>query len=218
MQTFFAFITNWFLHLDVHLAALVALHGNWVYLILFIVIFTETGIVVMPFLPGDSLLFVAGALAANGMLDPWLLFALLAIAATTGDALNFSMGTLVRKKAIDTRRIPFLKQEHIARTHAFFAQHGGKTIILARFVPIVRTIAPFVAALGSMPPRTFFTYNIVGAVFWVGLLVAAGHVFGTIAWISNNLTVVVLGIVVLSIVPALIGWFRSRQQVGSGMF
>ena len=164
MQSFVAFINIWFLHLDVQLSTLLALHGSWVYLILFSVIFIETGLVIMPFLPGDSLLFVAGALSASSLLDPWLLFALLVIAAVSGDAVNFFMGTFTRERAIDTRRILFLKQDHINRTHNFFERHGGKTIVLARFVPIIRTLAPFVAALGRMPPRIFFVYNIIGAV------------------------------------------------------
>ena len=212
MQTIIDLALNWFLHLDAHLAELVALHGAWIYLILFLVIFVETGVIVMPFLPGDSLLFVAGALAAKGLFDPWILFVLLSSAAIIGDALNFTIGTIVRKKAIDTHRIPFVKEEHIAQTHAFFDRHGGKTIILARFVPIVRTLAPFVAALGAMPPRIFFFYNVTGAIIWVGLLVAAGHIFGTIPWVNQNLTLIVIGIVILSIMPAVFSWLHSRKQ------
>lgn len=213
MQTFIGYFNSWFLHLDVHLSALIALHGSWVYLILFAVIFIETGIVIMPILPGDSLLFISGALSASGLLDPWLLFILLAFAAMSGDALNFFVGTLVREKAIETERIPFLKQEHLSRTHDFFELYGGKTIILARFVPIIRTLAPFVAATVRMSPRTFFTYNILGAILWVGLLISCGHFFGDIPWVSQNLTIVVLGIVFLSILPALIGVIHSRRRI-----
>ncbi|MET0265011.1 MAG: VTT domain-containing protein [Duganella sp.] len=209
MQEFLSLLSAWFLHLDVHLSALVAAYGPWIYLLLFAVIFVETGVVIMPFLPGDSLLFIAGALAAKGLFDPWLLFFLLLIAAITGDALNFSIGTYVRRKAIDTSRIPFLKAEHIELTHQFFVRHGGKTIILARFVPIVRTLAPFVAALGSMNPRTFFTYNVVGGLIWVGSLLLAGYVFGNIPWVSDNLTAVVMLIVLLSIMPAIIAWLKT---------
>lgn len=208
MQSLVEFINHWFLHLDVHLASLVNLHGSWVYLILFLVIFVETGVVVMPFLPGDSLLFVAGALSANGLLDPWLLFGLLVIAAVSGDAVNFLVGTWVRKKTIDTRRICFLKPEHINRTRDFFALHGGKAIILARFVPIIRTLAPFVAALGHMPSRIFFAYNLLGALLWVGLLIACGHIFGAISWVSSHLTMVILAIVFISILPAMFAYLH----------
>jgi len=209
MHEFLTLLSAWFLHLDVHLAELVASYGHWIYLLLFAVIFIETGVVIMPFLPGDSLLFIAGALAAKGLFDPWILFFLLLTAAITGDALNFAIGTYVRRKAVDTSRIPFLKAEHIALTQKFFERHGGKTIILARFVPIVRTLAPFVAALGSMPARVFFMYNVVGGLIWVGSLLLAGYMFGNIPWVSNNLTAVVLGIVFLSILPGIIAWLRS---------
>lgn len=206
----------WFLHLDVHLSELVAAHGAWVYLLLFAVIFIETGVVVMPFLPGDSLLFIGGALAATGLFDPWLLFFLLLSAAIAGDTMNFAVGTFFRRKALDTTRIPLVKPEHIERTHLFFERHGGKTIILARFVPIVRTLAPFVAALGAVPARTFFLYYVIGATLWVGSLLLADHLFGAVPWVSNNLTAVVLGIVTLSILPAVAGWLRSlRSQTGS---
>ena len=209
MQEFLALVSAWALHLDVHLAELVATHGAWVYLILFAVIFVETGVVVMPFLPGDSLLFIAGALAAKGLFDPWYLFALLFIAAVAGDALNFAIGSVFRRRAIDTSRIKFVKPEHLRRTHEFFERHGGKTIVLARFVPIVRTLAPFVAALGAMPPRIFFFYNVTGAALWVGSLLLAGYVFGAIPWVNNNLTAVVMGIVVLSVLPAVFSLRKS---------
>jgi membrane-associated protein len=209
MQEFLALASAWALHLDVHLAELAAAHGAWVYLILFAVIFVETGVVVMPFLPGDSLLFIAGALAAKGLFDPWYLLVLLFIAAVSGDALNFAVGSVFRRRAVDTSRIKFIQPEHLARTHAFFERHGGKTIILARFVPIVRTLAPFVAALGAMPPRIFFLYNVTGAALWVGSLLLAGYVFGAIPWVTNNLTAVVLGMVVLSVLPAVFTYRKN---------
>lgn len=211
MEQLLATFVAWFLHLDVHLVELIELHGNWVYLILFLVIFIETGVIVMPFLPGDSLLFIAGALAAKGLLDPLTLCVLLFIAAVAGDALNFSVGAWFKRRALDTSKIPFVKAEHLKQTHDFFDKHGGKTIILARFVPIVRTFAPFVAALGAMPRRVFLTFNVTGAFLWIGSLVGAGYLFGNIPWISRNLTAVVMGIVVLSILPALAGWLRSRR-------
>jgi membrane protein DedA with SNARE-associated domain len=216
MQELAGTILNWMMHLDIHLAQLAATHGAWVYLILFAVIFIETGCVVMPFLPGDSLLFIAGALAAKGPFDPWLLLAPLIAAAIAGDSLNFAFGTLVRRRAIDTRRIPFLKTKHLQRTHAFFERHGGKTVVLARFVPVLRTAAPFVAALGAMPARVFLAYNVAGGTLWVASLLLAGHLFGAIPWVSNNLTAVVLGIVLLSLTPALAAWFRTRPWTKGG--
>jgi membrane-associated protein len=211
MEELLATLMAWFIHLDAHLLELIDAHGDWVYLILFLVIFIETGVIVMPFLPGDSLLFIAGALAAKGLLDPLTLCVLLFIAAVLGDSLNFSIGAWFKRRALDTSRIPFVKAEHIQQTQNFFTTHGGKTIILARFVPIVRTLAPFVAALGSMPRKVFLTYNVTGAFLWIGSLIAAGYLFGNIPWISRNLTAVVLGIVVLSILPAVAGWLRSRR-------
>ncbi|MES2261667.1 MAG: VTT domain-containing protein [Pseudomonadota bacterium] len=207
----FAYLLDWIFHLDVHLVALSGDYGAWVYAILFLVILVETGVVVMPFLPGDSLLFVAGALAAAGALDPWLLAGALSVAAIAGDTLNFAVGSYVRRHAVDTRRWRFLKMEHVERTHAFFERHGGKTIILARFVPIVRTLAPFVAALGDMPYRTFLTFNVVGGLAWVGLLIFAGYAFGNVALVRDHLNAVLLGIVALSMVPAVLGWLRETR-------
>lgn len=215
MQTFFDLLSNWFLHIDIHLAELATMYGIWIYLLLFIVILIETGLVLMPFLPGDSLLFVAGALAAKNVFDPWALFFFLSSAAIIGDAINFTIGTLVRKRAVDTNRIPYIKPAHIAQTHAYFEKHGGKTIMLARFVPIVRTLAPFVAAMGNMPIRTFFAYNIRSGILWIGSLLLAGHLFGTIPWVNKNLTIVILGIVMLSILPALLGWIRRDKPASN---
>jgi membrane-associated protein len=210
MEDLLATFVAMFLHLDTHLMQLIDTHGDWVYLILFLVIFIETGVVIMPFLPGDSLLFIAGALAAKGLLDPVTVFVLLFVAAVAGDALNFSIGAWFKNRALDTSRIPFVKPEHLRHTQAFFDKHGGKTIILARFVPIVRTLAPFVAALGAMPRRVFLSYNVTGAFIWIGSLLAAGYLFGNIPWISKNLTAVVMAIVVLSIMPGVVAWLRAR--------
>ncbi len=208
-------VLDWVLHLDTHLAALAASHGVLVYTVLFLVIFVETGVIVMPFLPGDSLLFVTGALAAQGILQWPVVVPLLIVAAIAGDALNFAVGDILRRKAIDTRRIPLLKEAHLRRTSAFFEQHGKKTIVIARFVPIVRTLAPFVAALGNMPYRTFFAYNVLGAVAWVAGLVAAGYAFGNIAWVAKNLTAVLLGIIVLSLLPGIVAWCMDRVRARS---
>ena len=211
MSHMFDLFKAWFLHLDTHLLILLGEYGSWVYLILFLVILIETGVVVMPFLPGDSLLFIAGALAAKGWLDPLALFGLLFCAAVAGDALNFSVGRWFKRRALDTSRIPFVKRAHLLHTQHFFAVHGGKTVILARFVPMVRTLAPFVAALGSMPRGVFFAYNVAGAALWCGILLLAGYLFGGIPWVERNLTAVVLGIVALSMLPGLVGWARARS-------
>ena len=210
-----ATFVDWMLHLDTYLAALTAQYGPWIYLILFAVIFIETGLVVMPFLPGDSLLFVCGALSATGVLDPVIVVPLLMLAAISGDAVNFAIGSYVRRRGIDTGRIPFLKPSHLATTHDFFDRHGRKTIVLARFVPIVRTLAPFVAALGNMPYRGFMVYNIAGGVLWVVSLTAVGYAFGNVPWVSKNLTAVLMGLIVLSILPGIIGWLNSRRTAGA---
>lgn len=207
-----ATVIDWMLHLDSYLATLTATYGPWIYLILFAVIFIETGLVVMPFLPGDSLLFVCGAMAATGLLDPLILVPLLVLAAISGDALNFAIGSYVRKRGIDTGRIPFLKPAHLASTQTFFDRHGRKTIVLARFVPIVRTLAPFVAALGNMPYRGFMAYNAGGALLWIISLTAAGYAFGTVPWVSKNLTAVLMGLIVLSLLPGIFGWLSSRRK------
>lgn len=204
-------LMDWVLHLDAHLAALAAAHSVLVYGVLFAVIFVETGVVVLPFLPGDSLLFVTGALAAQGTFSLPIVVPLLVVAAIGGDAANFAVGDVMRKKAVDQRRLRFLKAEHIERTEAFFDRHGKKTIALARFVPIVRTLAPFVAALGGMPYKAFLSYNVIGGVVWVCSLIGAGYAFGNVAWVGEHLTMVLLGIVVLSILPGIIGWLGNRS-------
>lgn len=205
-------VLDWILHLDVHLASIASLYGAWIYALLFIVILAETGLVVTPFLPGDSLLFVAGALAANSVLSLPVLGLSLAMAAIAGDAINFVVGTYVRRRAISTRNIPLLKPKHLERTHHFFERHGRKTIVLARFIPIVRTLAPFVAALGGMPYRIFFAYNVIGGLLWVCLVLSAGFIFGNITWIKANLTATILGIVFLSLMPGLAGWIAERNR------
>ncbi|WP_051293555.1 VTT domain-containing protein [Pseudoduganella violaceinigra] len=200
-------LAAWFLHLDVHLAGLVQQYGAWVYALLFVVVFIETGVVVFPFLPGDSLLFAAGAMSAQGWFSPWLLLFLLCLAAVAGDGVNFFFGALARRKALDMRR--FIKQDHLQKTQKFFALHGGKTIVLARFMPIVRTLAPFVAGIGAMPAHVFLRYNVVGGTLWVGSLLLVGYSLGTLPWLQQHLTVAILGIVFLSIMPAIWGALRK---------
>ena len=202
-------IVDVFLHLDRHLGEFVQAHGPWTYGFLFAIIFLETGVVVTPFLPGDSLLFACGALAATGALDPALLFLLLAAAAILGDTVNYSIGKAIGPRAF-SGKVRFLKHEHLMRTHAFYERHGGKTIFLARFVPIIRTFAPFVAGIGTMSYARFLAYNVVGAVAWVGACLLAGYAFGNIPVVKNNFSLVMLGIVAVSMLPLAIEFLRKK--------
>ena len=202
-------IVDVFLHLDRHLGDFVQAHGASTYGFLFAIIFLETGVVVTPFLPGDSLLFACGALAATGALDPFALFLLLTAAAILGDTVNYSIGKVIGPAAF-TGKIRFLKHEHLMRTHAFYEKHGGKTIFLARFVPIIRTFAPFVAGIGTMSYPRFLAYNVVGGVTWVGACLAAGYAFGNIPAVKNNFSLVILAIVGVSMLPLAIEYFRKR--------
>ncbi|WP_157670585.1 DedA family protein [Chitinibacter sp. GC72] len=193
-----------FLHLDVYLAQLVQSYGVWIYAILFAVIFCETGLVVTPFLPGDSLLFVAGMIAASGAMNVHLLALLLFIAAVLGDAVNYTIGRYFGHKLFANPDSKIFRREYLDKTHSFFEQYGGKTIIIARFVPIVRTFAPFVAGMAEMTYRKFFAYNVIGAAVWVGSLLYAGYLLGGIHFIQKNLTAIILGIIFLSILPGII--------------
>ncbi len=204
------------LHFDAHLRDFVGLYGTWVYGLLFAIIFAETGLVVTPFLPGDSLLFATGALAATGVLSPWLVFVLLAIAAFTGNAVNYAIGRRVGP-AIFTGTADggtvgrLMNREYLDRAHAFFEQYGGKAIILGRFVPIVRTFVPFVAGAARMTAASFVFYNAVGAMAWVGLCVLAGVLFGNVPIIKNNFSLVTIGIVAVSLIPVLVEFLRHRR-------
>lgn len=199
-------------NLDDHLQALVAAYGAWIYLILFLIVFCETGLVVTPFLPGDSLLFVAGAIAAAGGMNIHLLVVLLIIAAILGDAVNYSVGHYLGPRVLKDRDSRWLNPRHLERAHAFYEHHGGKTIIIARFVPIVRTYAPFVAGAASMPYPRFALYNITGAIVWVVSLGYAGYFFGNIPLIKDNLTVVIITIIILSILPGVFEYLRHRRR------
>jgi membrane-associated protein len=199
-------------HLDKHLESFVAQHGPWVYALLFAIVFCETGLVVTPFLPGDSLLFVAGAIAAVGGMDIVLVCATLVAAALCGDNVNYWVGRWLGPKVFRSGESPWLNKAHLERAHAFYERHGGKTLILARFMPIVRTYAPFVAGIGAMPYLRYLAYCVAGALLWVVSLCTAGYFFGNIPAVRNNLTVVIVGIVLLSISPALIAWARSKRQ------
>ena len=200
------------LHLDDHLQALVASYGAWVYLILFLIVFCETGLVVTPFLPGDSLLFVAGAIAAAGGMNIHLLVVLLIIAAILGDAVNYGIGHYIGPRVLKDRNSRWLNPKHLERAHQFYERHGGKTIIIARFVPIIRTYAPFVAGAASMPYPRFALYNISGAVLWVVSLGYAGYFFGNIPVIKDNLTLVIITIIILSILPGVVEYLRHRNR------
>ncbi len=199
-------------HLDVHLANLAQNYGSWVYVILFFIIFAETGLVVTPFLPGDSLLFVAGAVAAVGAMDVNKLVIVLIIAAFLGNYLNFQIGKYLGKRYFIDRQSRFLKREYLDKTHAFFERHGGKTIIISRFLPILRTYAPFVAGIGRMGSWRFAMFNVVGAVLWVAGLTYAGYLFGNFPIIKNNLTLVIVAIIVLSLLPGVVAYFKSRNK------
>ena len=199
-------------HLDAHLAAFVQEHGVWVYALLFVIVFCETGLVVTPFLPGDSLLFVTGAVAAAGGMDITLVMATLVAAALLGDNVNYWVGRTLGVKVF--RR--FINPAHLQRTHEFYERHGGKTIIIARFVPIVRTYVPFVAGLGTMPYLRYIAFCIAGALLWVVSLCLAGYWFGNIPQVKSNLTLVIIAIVAISVSPGLIAWLRSRSVQRQG--
>ena len=203
-------VVDLFLHLDKHLAEMVARYGAAIYGVLFAIVFLETGIVVTPFLPGDSLLFACGALAATGALDLSLLLVLLPIAAILGDTVNYHIGKYVGPKAF-TSTSRWLKREHLERTHAFYEKHGGKTIVLARFVPIVRTFAPFVAGIGAMSYSRFILYNVAGGLLWVVLFVGGGYLFGNIPVVKNNFSIVVLSIVAISLLPIAIELYKAKR-------
>ena len=202
---------DFFLHLDEHLSQLITRYGTGTHLILFLIVFCETGLVITPFLPGDSLLFAAGTFAALGALDLELLIVLLIVAAIVGDTVNYWVGSYIGPRAFGGN-VRFLKTEYLERTHAFYEKHRGKTIILARFIPIIRTFAPFVAGVGSMSYPKFLTYNVVGAVIWVGLFVLGGYFFGNIPTVRQNFTLVILAIIVLSVLPIAIEALRSRRS------
>jgi membrane-associated protein len=204
-----------FLHLDRHLAEVVRDYGTFTNVILFGIVFCETGLVVTPFLPGDSLLFTAGALAALGSLDVWVLFLTLALAAILGDTANYWIGKKIGPRAFDGS-IRFFKQDHLRRTEAFYEKHGKKTIILARFVPIIRTFAPFVAGVGSMNYGVFLAYNVIGGALWVAICVFSGYFFGNIAAVKENFSLVILAIIFVSTLPILWeAWKARRRRAGA---
>lgn len=212
------FVVDFILHIDVHLAELVAQYGIWIYAILFLILFCETGLVVTPFLPGDSLLFVAGALAAlpGNDLNVHTMVALMVVAAILGDAVNYTIGRLFGDKLFSNPNSKIFRRSYLNKTHEFYERHGGKTIILARFVPIVRTFAPFVAGMGKMSYRHFALYNVAGGLLWVLLFTYAGYFFGNLPAVQENLKLLIVAIILLSIMPGVIEVWRhlraARQQ------
>ncbi|HEX4923044.1 MAG TPA: DedA family protein [Bdellovibrionales bacterium] len=201
------------LHLDAHLNALVAMTGPWIYVVLFIIVFCETGIVVTPFLPGDSLLFALGALATTEgtILSLPLLFITLFVAAVLGDATNYYIGARIGPKVFTSDSSRFLNREHLVRTQKFYEKHGGKTIVLARFMPIIRTFAPFVAGIGKMSYPRFAFYNVTGGFVWVAIFLLAGYQFGNLPAVKRNFHFVIIGIIVVSVLPVVIEWWKARR-------
>jgi membrane-associated protein len=202
-------LVDFFLHLDAKLAAIISQYGTWTYVILFVVIFMETGFVVTPFLPGDSLLFAAGSFAALGSLNIWVLLILLSIAAVLGDTVNYWIGHYMGDRAYNVK---WIKREYLDRTHAFFEKHGGKTIFLARFVPIVRTFAPFVAGMGKMSYSYFFSYNVFGGITWVLLFTLMGYFFGNLPFVQKNFELVIVAILLISVVPIVYEFIKARRE------
>jgi membrane-associated protein len=205
------FLIDLFLHLDAHLSTVIAQYGAWTYGLLLFVIFMETGFVVTPFLPGDSLLFAAGTFASLGALNIGLLFVLMATAAVAGDTVNYWIGHAIGARAY-TGEVKWIKKEYMERTHAFFEKHGGKTIFLARFVPIIRTFAPFVAGVGRMSYGYFISYNIFGGIAWVALFLGAGYFFGNIPFVKHNFSIVILVIILISLMPAVYEAWKARKE------
>lgn len=207
------FLIDFILHLDVHLAEIIARAGLWTYAILFLVIFMETGLVVTPFLPGDSLLFAAGSLVAleGSPLNIVVLWVLLAIAAIVGDSVNFEIGKYIGPKAFTTKS-KLLKREYLDRTHAFYEKHGGITIFLARFIPIIRTFAPFVAGVGKMTYRHFISYNVFGGIVWTAIFTFGGYFFGNLTFVKENFSLVIIAIIVISVLPAIVEVIKSRKK------
>jgi membrane-associated protein len=204
-------VVDFILHLDVHLNAIIQNFGIWTYLILFLIIFLETGVVITPFLPGDSLLFAAGSFAALGSLNVFALFILLTLAAILGDTINYWIGHYIGPRAFNGS-IRFLKKEYLDRTQDFYERHGGKTIILARFIPIIRTFAPFVAGIGAMDYPRFFFFNVIGAILWVSLFTFGGYFFGNLPFVKENFTIVILAIIVISVLPGVFEFLRDKYR------
>jgi len=206
------FFIDFILHLDEHLSTIISQYGTWTYAILFMIVFMETGFVVTPFLPGDSLLFAAGSFAALGALNHWIIIGLLCIAAIIGDTINYWIGSYIGDRAF-SGKIRWLKQEYLIKTQQFYEKHGGKTIILARFVPIIRTFAPFVAGVGTMSYGRFVTYNVVGGIVWVTGFTLLGYYFGNLPFVQKNFELVIFAIIAISFIPPVMEFFKARAEL-----
>ncbi|MER2598101.1 MAG: DedA family protein [Caldilineales bacterium] len=208
---FISQLIDFVLHVDTYLNDIIVQYGAWTLVILFLIVFVETGVVVMPFLPGDSLIFAAATFAARGALNPWALFGLLSLAAVLGDTANYWIGHRIGAKAY-TGEVRWIKKDHMERTRAFFDKHGGKAIFLARFVPIVRTFAPFVAGVGQMDYGFFLRWNVIGGIAWVAIFTLLGYFFGNIPFVQHNFELVIVAIIVISVVPAIVEVLKARRQ------
>ncbi|MGE5342610.1 MAG: DedA family protein [Candidatus Omnitrophota bacterium] len=204
---------DFILHLDKYIQQLIQSYGVWTYLIIFIIIFCETGLVVTPFLPGDSLLFAVGAFSAAGALNVVWVFVFLSVAAIIGDTVNYWIGHMLGPKVFQKENARFLKKEYLERTHKFYEKYGGETIIIARFVPIIRTFAPFVAGIGRMSYWKFISYNIIGGIGWVAIFVFGGYFFGNIPFVKNNFTITIFAIIFISMLPGVIEFIRQRREM-----
>jgi membrane-associated protein len=205
-------LIDFIIHIDEHLAIIIGDYGAWTYGILFLIVFAETGLVVTPFLPGDSLIFAAATFAAKDVLNPWVIFVVMTSAGIIGDGVNYAVGNYIGPRVF-SEDVRFLKREYLEKGHEFFEKHGGKAIILARFVPIVRTFVPFVAGASSMTYPKFALYNITGAIAWVGLFDILGYFFGNIPAVEENFTLVIFGIIFLSILPPFIEYFNEKRKM-----
>ena len=205
-------IIDFILHIDVYLSDIIAQYGAWTLAILASIIFVETGVVVMPILPGDSLIFAAGTFAARGALNPWAVFVVLSLAAIAGDTVNYWIGHRVGSKAY-SGEVRWIKKDHMERTSAFFEKYGGKAIFLARFVPIVRTFAPFVAGVSRMPYGFFFRWNVIGGITWVAIFTLLGYFFGNIPFVQQNFELVIVAIVIISVIPAIVEFLKARKDL-----
>jgi len=208
----FRLFVDWVLHLDTHLDVLIQTYGTWTFLILFVIVFCETGLVVTPFLPGDSLLFTVGTFAARGSLDLGAAIVVLAAAAIVGDTVNYGVGHFVGPKVFHKENVRFLNRKHLERTHEFYERYGGATIIIARFVPIIRTFAPFVAGIGSMTYLRFIAYNVLGGIGWVVLITLGGYFFGNIPVVKEHFSFVIIAIIVISVLPAVAEAWRQHRR------
>lgn len=202
---------DFFIHIDTHLSSVIHIYGMWTYVLVALIIFCETGLVITPFLPGDSLLFVLGAFAAHGDLDLMWLFIILVSAAILGNTSNYCIGHFLAPKIFRQEKIPFIKEEYLKRTESFFTKYGGKTIIISRFMPIIRTMAPFLAGVGSMSSQRFLAYNIIGGLLWVSSFLFAGYFFGNLPFIKKNFIFVVYLIICISLIPFVMGYFKQRR-------